>query len=248
MRKIASLAAFLALAAGTLAEDVKVRYVRPSEIITFLANVQWQGKVWAGSIAEARRENGVVVGRLSGSEGHLVPKGITLLAHDSKGILEINGPADGIAEVKRYVALFDVQPAKVRTELEVSCPTLNTELSTSADILNNRNWLVAEDSLRLQMALSPRVNDDGTVTIHLEVTRGKSERQSVVIRVKKGQKVQLRFGAVLAYAIGDDQNPPKVEGNITTQRKDEGDIDEPELILNLKASLVEKAESPAKAP
>ncbi len=248
MRKIASLAAFLALAAGTLAEDVQVRYVRPSEIITFLATVQWQGKVWAGSITDARRENGVVVGRLSGSDGHLVPKGVTLLAHDSKGVLEINGPADGVAEVKRYVDLFDVQPAKIRTELEVSCTTLNTELSTSADILNNRKWAVAEDSLRLKLALSPRVNDDGTVTIHLDVKRGTSESQSVVVRLKKGQTVQLRFGAVLAYAIGDDQNPPKVEGKLTTQRKDEGDIDEPELILNLKASLVEKVQPPAKAP
>lgn len=246
MRKISSLAVFFTLIAGALAEDVKVRYVRPSEIITFLASVQWREKVWAGSIAEAKKENGVVVGRLSGSDGHIVPKGVNLIAHDSKGILEINGPSDGITAVKQYVALVDVRPAKVRTELQVSCPTLSTELSTSAEILNNRNWVVAEDSLRVQIALSPRVNEDGTVTIHLEVKRGMSERQSVAIRIKKGQTVQLRFGTVLAYAVGDDQNPPKLNSSTMTLGDEEGDLDEPELTVNLKVSLVEKPEPPAK--
>lgn len=235
MRKIATLTAFLILSAGVLAEDVTVRYIRPSTLITYFAEFQKESSSpFAGKTLELKGNPDVVLGRLEGASQGLVPKGVTLVAHDSKGILEINGPSDGISAVKQYVALFDIAPQRVSLAIDTSCKVLNTDSQTKTVLVNNKKWSTEDELLRLGLTVATRVNDDATITMSVEIRRGKAAKQSMVFRVKQGEPVKFYVNEAVAVVVGNGK-PTKIEG--LTEVK--GDIDEPEVILTLKADILE---------
>lgn len=235
MRKIATLMAFLTVTACVMADDVTVRYIRPSTVITYFAEFQKNSSSpFAGKTLELTGNPGVILGRLEGAAQGLVPLGVTLIAHDSKGILEIKGPAEGVSEVKKYVSLFDVAPQRVSLAIETFCKVLNTDSQTKTILINNKKWSTEDELLRLGLTVATRINDDATITMSLEIRRGKTAKQTMVFRLKQGEVVTFYVNQSVAMAIGKDK-PTKLVG----QDVDTGDIDEPEVVLTLKANIME---------
>lgn len=236
MRKIATLMAFLTLTAGVLAEEITVRYVRPSTLITYFSEFQkTDASPFYGKTFTLKHSPDVVLGRLEGAELGLVPKGVTLIAHDSKGVLEINGPVEDVAKVKWFVSTFDVEPQRVSLELNTSCKTLNSESQTKTTLVNNRKWSTEDELLRLGLTLAMRVNSDSTITMFVEITRAKSTKQTMTFRIKQGETIKFYVKDTVAVVTGDGK-PTKVE----TDGRSSGDIDEPEVVLTLKASILDK--------
>lgn len=236
MRKIATLMAFLTLTAGVLAEDVTVRYVRPSTLITYFAQFQNADKSpFYGKTLALKDSPDAVLGRLEGAEFGIVPKGVTLVAHDSKGVLEINGPAEGVAKLKWFVSVFDVEPLRISIELNSSCKTLNSESQTKATLVNNKKWSTEDELLRLGLTLAMRVNSDSTITMLVEITRAKSTKQTMTFRIKQGETIKFYVKDTVAVMTGDGK-PTKIETDVQSS----GDIDEPEVVLTLRASILDK--------
>lgn len=234
MRKIATLLALLTFTTGAWAEEITIRYIRPSTLITYFAEFQRaDSSPFYGKTLTLRESPNAILGRLEGAEIGLVPKGVTLVAHDSKGVLEMTGPADGIAKVKTFVALFDIAPQRVSLSLESSCKTLNADTQTKTVLLNNKKWSMEDELLRLRMTIATRVNSDATITMTVEVSRGKTTTQTMTFRVKDGESVKFYVNDTVAIMSGDGK-PEKTLGD--SQSK--GDIDEPEVVLTLRAGIV----------
>lgn len=240
MRKFASLAILFSLTIGAYGEEVKLRFIKPSTVITMLASNRQKSTPFAGNLSDLVENPQVVLGRLQGSANGLVPEGVTLLAYDSKGVLNVSGPEEGIASVKRYIQLFDIEPRKVSLQLEISCPILNTEQSVSSTLVNNKIWGTNDSLLRLGINFAARINDDGTLTLFVEISRAGVKKQSFVVRLKADQTVRVSVAKTIEYALGDEKNPPRIDPSLRKQEgPSEGDIDDPEVTIDIKAHIIE---------
>lgn len=238
MRKIATLAICSLVAAGALAEDVKLRYTRPSILIGKLAEAEIpKASKFVGDLSQLSWKREAVLGRMVASGEGIVPKGVVLVAHDSSGILVIEGSDADVAKVKQLISLIDIEPRKIDLQLTVVCPVLNTETSSSTVLFNNKRWATVDDRLRLDLDLMGRINEDGTISLYLETTRADA-RSKMVLRVKDGETILIRLGKDSQALIGKDKHversvPPKGSSN----------IDDPDVYLELKLSLRNHAES-----
>jgi hypothetical protein len=240
MRKIASLTMLLALSLGALAEDVQLKFVRPSRVLGIFLGSQLQPSILPSG-GEVR------VARLEGSDKGLVPVGVTLTAQDSKGILRLEGPEADLKEVRRYIELFDIQPRKVNMSLELSCPVLNVSSSTTTSLLNNRTWNMKDGTTNVDLSIAPRVNDDNTVTVYIEVKRG-DQIQKVVARVKPDQKLYLRLGKSIDFALPKSDSEARQWATLPREpeeKKDSnrGDIDDPDAVVSIQMKIDDKVVS-----
>ena len=191
MRHILLCAALLSFAGLSIADEVRLKYIRPSKLIGMLA----QGEV-AASLTSRTAE--VRLGSMEGSGNGILPKGVKLVAYDARGILGIEGSAEQIAEVRRYVTLFDIRPAQVSIDMDVSCPVLNYASKTTSTLANNRPWTMKDGTTEVQLSIAPRVNGDGTVTFFFAITRSESV-ENVVVRLKPDQTAVLKLGKTIEY-------------------------------------------------
>ena len=84
----------LALSLGAYAEDLQLKYIRPSVLLGMFMNTQISGSGFAGTM-------GARVARVEGSASGIVPKGLVLSAFDAKGILRMESKADFMGETLR---------------------------------------------------------------------------------------------------------------------------------------------------
>lgn len=243
MRKIATLAVVFTLVTGAIADEVKLQYTRPSALIAIFADTGPRpGSPFAGNTFNFANENKVAIGRLKGFEGGIIPEGVTLVAHDSKGILDVTGPDEKVKEVRRYIELIDVQPRRLSLEVDMSCPILNVETTTKSTLRNNRVWEAKDETMALNLAVIARINDDGTITLRVQGSRSMGEKVSFVARVKAGEELRLTFGKTVSYAVGSkpmsEVSPKPTSGEL----KAEGDIDAPEISVSIKAKPLDLIE------
>lgn len=244
MRKIATLAVVFTLVSGAIAEEVKLRYTRPSTLITIFAEARpTPGSRFAGNSFSFAIENKVVIGRLKGFEGGIIPEGVTLVAHDSKGILDVTGPDEKVKEVRRYIELFDVQPRRLSLEVDMSCPILNAEATSKSTLHNNRVWEAKDETMALKLAVAARINDDGTITLSVQGSRTMGEKVSIVARVKPGEELRLSFGKTVMYAIGSNSMSEGSSKPAMGDSKAEGDINDPEVLVRIKAQPLDLIET-----
>jgi len=244
MRKLALMSLLVALSVGALAEDIQLKFVRPSRILGLFMESQIQPSVFASG-----RE--VRVARLEGSAKGLVPAGVSLIAEDSKGLLHMQGPEADLAEIKKYIQLFDVEPSKVIMSLELACPVLNVSSATTTSLSNNRAWTMKDDNTNVDLSISPRVNSDSTVTVYVEVRRG-DQTQKVVARVKPDQKLYLKLGKTVQFALPKSESEARQWSVAPTEPEEKkeagGDIDDPETIVTLQLKIETKTPTADKAP
>jgi hypothetical protein len=120
-------------------------------------------------------------------EQRLTPEGVSLMAVDSEGTIMLIGTGPAIAETKSRLALFDNQARKVGLRLFVESPLDHAEWKADLQISNNSRWAGKDERTGIDLALSPRLNDDGTATVILRSTSADIPAIEVIFRLKLGE-------------------------------------------------------------
>ena len=100
----------------------------------------------------------VIIGRLN----EVMPSTV-LTADDERGVLIVRAGREIVDQVRQYVNLLDVKPRRVRLKIETDSPIDREHGSVEAVVANNRPFEFTDATTNIQIAASPRVNDDGTV-------------------------------------------------------------------------------------
>lgn len=239
MRKIASMVGFCLLIAGAIADDIKVRYVRPSAVIGLLLESERpRTNKFVGDINALGSDPKVVVGSFEGTGDGVVPKGVRLLAFDSSGILEVTGPSEGVATVRQLVQLIDIAPRKMLATISIQCPVLNVSLHSESLIANNKKVSTYDELLQLSLELVSRINSDGTITMFIGVSRS-SRGENLVVRLKPEQQLRLRLGKKPAMEIVKQGESGRLLVDVPSE-KGKANIDDPEVILELRIKLADE--------
>lgn len=185
MRRFFFVAAMLCLALTAMADEIKLKHVRPSRILAFLAQAS---PIYSGSgLTEAE----------GGRDGANLPKGMRIKADDAKGVLIVYGDAEEIAEIATFVALIDIPLRTLRAEVDVVAPLDMYRARTSTLIRNTMTWGMSDGMTGVRFDLATRLHDDNTVSIFFSL--GPREKpQQFVIRAKVGQPVDIVFDDFVA--------------------------------------------------
>jgi type II secretory pathway component GspD/PulD (secretin) len=130
----------------------------------------------------------------TGGQGSIIPEGLKVKADDRKSVLIVDGPKESIDEFQRYVSLFDVAPRTMTAQITVDAPIDKFNSKTSMTIRNNEAYSIGQSYIGLNLTVSARLNDDGTVTLHISTGKGFSH----VVRTKFQKVVQIVTDDLLA--------------------------------------------------
>ena len=238
MRRTATLATLLLLTVGAVAEEIKVKNLRPSAVITWLVEGQLRSSyLQDGKDVPAKPAR---IFRLEGSDRGLVPKGVKLVARDSDGILVVDGSVEQIQELKRYIALVDVDPAQVEMDIQVTCPTINFANSTRTTVYNNNAWQMRDERADMALTIAPRVNDDGTITIFVKVADLADRIRTIAIRLKPTETIHLRVHHAVDFQVqkSGDGTPNWKEVARPPQPEREQVLDGPEVFVTIQGKVL----------
>ncbi len=154
-----------ALSSGALAEDIAVRYMKPSKLVALLV----------------RPSDPPVTGGTRLASLRMIPKELHVVADDEEGVLRVSGPVSQIQDFKGLVQLFDVQSPMVRFHLKISRLIENYQSTITAEVKSNSPVTFSAPEWP-SISLSPRVNGDNTITIFAKLD-GKPA-QTLVVRVQ----------------------------------------------------------------
>ena len=194
MRHLQLLAGLLLFSAYSAAAEVTVKYATPSKIVAKLAGLDAN---------DVFRQGEPRLGQFTGNGKGLIPTGAKLLAKDSLGILVVEGSDEQVAEITRYIKLFDVKPLQVELAMEVECPTKHYRAKSLTMLSNNRLWKTSDTTLDSEFSVAARVNDDGTVTLFFAVGQG-DHRRDIVLRSKSGDSAYITIGQEIQYSVGKE--------------------------------------------
>jgi len=146
--------------------------------------------------------------------------GVTVKADVVHNRLVLDGPEDKLSVIQQTVAFFDVVPRKINISVDCASAYEGLSFASQATIDNQTTWQSNWDELKEVADVRPRINEDGTVTIYLQVTY-QGRKSSAVGRVKNG--------AAFTFVAPSNQNYP------LTSEADRG------LDIKVKAQIVESA-------
>jgi hypothetical protein len=119
----------------------------------------------------------------------IVPPGLILIPDDSNGRLLALGRVGDIERFQQLLPLLDVRRALVSLKLSFSSPVDKVAYDVTANLRNNTPWNVADKELGLDLVLTPRRNDDGTVTLF--VTSRSASDVRFTARLVKGEPIEF---------------------------------------------------------
>ena len=178
------------------------------------------------------------LGRIVGSDAGLVPKGVTLIAHDSIGVLSIIGPKDKVEEVKQMIVLLDVVPRVISITTEISCPVDNQDMTSRTSTVNNRAWESYDETSGIGISMRPRINSDGTITAYLRISRD-GQNQTNVVRLKPGEVIQIRMTALMECTVTDQAKPLRSMHMPMPDKPKSGapDLGQPEALVRIRLAI-----------
>jgi hypothetical protein len=181
-------------------EEIVIQFRRPSRLLAMLS-----GKAASSTSKEQ-------VKSAAGGEG-LLPDGVKVKADDRKSVLVVTGEREAIDNLKRFIELFDVGISRMSVEMTLSCVADKYETRYQAVIDNQETWTTHDSALQMGLALTCRMNSDGTATVTATLPGGPIVK-AIVVRVPPQNKALmiLRRGATIAYNIADPREGLPVGG------------------------------------
>lgn len=227
MRRLLPFALLCLFVCAAHAEDIVLKSTRPSTLLAVLAGGPSKGTA--------------KIGRLEGRDNDLIPKGVTLVAHDTTGKLSIEGPPSAVADVKQIIALLDIEPRQLDLSYELDSKVDHQHSKTQTNVKNNSTWSTTDGVTGITVEVRPRINDDGTISCFISASRS-SQQVAFVTRLKNGQTLALKLNDLATYQVvgvgGSDS-----EWRELGKRAANSDLDEPEAILKFKLSALDPAKS-----
>jgi|GEM_PF-7134100 len=190
MKQIAKLGIALSILAGLSAfasakDEIKVVNVRASRMLAMLATPN-----------NPMNMTKLLDFRGSAESNALVPDGVRIHADDEKGVLEVYGTPDEVAQLQQYVSLFDVRPKEVHVTIDSNSPLDKYKNRAESNIRNNGSWETKDTFLNLNIKTEARINDDGTVTAR--ITFGPQDHEKkVIVRLKNAKALEIVVDDVL---------------------------------------------------
>ncbi len=130
-------------------------------------------------------------------ESDLLPKGFDekckVSMDNDRNLLILDGPKPELEQAKDVISFFDVSPTKIRLSLTVSNPAEGDSFASDATVDSTTAWHTESDALGISLTLTPRINDDGTISVLVaeKLLSGKDNGALTGARLRKGQKLDL---------------------------------------------------------
>ncbi|MBN9500666.1 MAG: hypothetical protein BGO01_07275 [Armatimonadetes bacterium 55-13] len=180
------------------ADEIKIQNLRPSRLLSMLVD----GKPMSSG------------NKLTETHGPVTIFDIPLKsvkADDIHSTLIVEGIPESIKALRDVVALFDVQPRTIKAEFQLVVPLEKYDSKSSAVLRNNSTWKLDDSTARIKVAVTPRLNEDGTITVFIKAD-GDGESYSMVVRLKQGQETEIALDGlnekiVREVPIGKEKNP-----------------------------------------
>jgi type II secretory pathway component GspD/PulD (secretin) len=122
----------------------------------------------------------------------LLPQGVQVSADDEKSVLIFRGSQKDLQYLGQTVALFDVEARKVRFDYTVKSPLDKISYEGSITLSSSMTHTFTENETGLKLSLTPRVNEDGSITVRVSYNYGGAVIDSVR-RVKAGDTTPVLF-------------------------------------------------------
>ncbi|MEZ0326158.1 MAG: hypothetical protein ACAH95_09640 [Fimbriimonas sp.] len=164
----------LATNASQIQFEIPVRNVRPSRIVAMIRGTEEKPSLISAS---ARIE-----------------------ADDAKWTIRISGNADDLMETRKFIKLADVERKSVRVRVQIDSPADRLNLETSTTIPSGNKWRMSEDAINSTIALTPRLNSDGTCTFFL-LARFDGGEVDTNFRLRRGELHKIPLGGKRAYEV-----------------------------------------------
>jgi hypothetical protein len=227
MRRLFPIALFCLFVCAANSEDVTLKSIRPSKLLAILAG------------GPRTPEGTAKLGRLEGRDNDIIPKGITLIAHDTTGKLTIEGPDSAVAEVKKIIALLDVESRQLELTYELNCDVDHQHTKTETNVKNNTSWSSTDGATGITAQFRPRINSDSTISCLVSISRG-TQQVTFVTLLKEGATLVFKLTDLAAFrviGVGTTDSEWQELG----KRASNTDLDEPEAILSFKISTARKS-------
>lgn len=124
----------------------------------------------------------------------LQPDDATVTADDARGVILVKGSLADAKEMLQCISIFDVIRRPVSIAVMVDSRADKMAFETSATILNGQQWSISDKETGLSIGVTPRINDDATVTVLVEIkvtSPGHVQGQTSVVRLKKNGTIAL---------------------------------------------------------
>lgn len=132
----------------------------------------------------------------------LAVEGVSMTASDLDGTITLVGSNSAIAEAKSRLSLFDNSPRKVCLKLLVESPFDHADWKANLEVSNNSSWSGKDERTGTAIALRPRLNDDDSVTMILDVMTDDGPAATLVFRSKLNEPYVIGFPMGKAAVIG----------------------------------------------
>lgn len=116
-------------------------------------------------------------------------------ADDLRGVLLVEGSAEDIKQIQTLVSAFDVQRRKVSVSVTVESLVDKTTYQVSAKLLNYQEWQTSDGDTGVLVSVTPRINDDNTVTLFMQYGQEKARLARTVLRLKAGSSYTFLVGS-----------------------------------------------------
>lgn len=142
---------------------------------------------------------------------------VKMKADDLAGKLILTGSPAEVAEMKTRISLFDIKPRKVGVDMRVESQLDHAEWSANLTMTNNRSWTGSDEGTSAELKISPRLNDDGTLTLFINLkTPDTAAPLSMVTRVKLNEKQTFLLKAGTGDILSGSDIDPKLKGTRIT--------------------------------
>jgi len=136
----------------------------------------------------------------SSQRGSLLPFGGKVTADDARGVLRVEGDADAVREVRRLVQLVDRERERLRVRLQVRSPQDRLDYEVTARLYEGQMWRSSDGMLGITVAMTPRIDVDGTATFRLLVIH-EGGSQEMTLRLRAGKEYPITLGAKQSLSI-----------------------------------------------
>lgn len=176
MGRFLAFALLTVAASAALAEEFKIQYVRPTRLLAKLVGLTPKG--------------GATLFQVTGTAEGLIPEGLVVQADDEKSIIKADGPAEKVKQMARLIEMMDIKSISIKAEIELSVPLEKYQSATTTTLRNNSAWRLQDQSAGLNVAITPRINEDGSVTVMISTSDG-SQGYEMTIRKKSGEWMEV---------------------------------------------------------
>jgi hypothetical protein len=126
--------------------------------------------------------------------------GATLVAHDDRGAVGIAGTPQQIETARSFLKLLDVPRKPLLIRVTVTSPADHLTWEVDARLTSGQRWKTSDEETGSEIALEPRLADDGTLNVKV-LARCRGIELTSTLRLPKGGSRSMALGKKIVQDI-----------------------------------------------